>query len=73
MLIVMVSIALVYFVFADFVPACKSRSWKLVWVYAVMMVFMYFLVILTAMDIKLPSPAVPLKKIIEAILGRKLI
>ena len=73
MLIVMVSIALVYFVFADFVPACKSRSWKLVWVYAVMMVFMYVLVVLTAMDIKLPSPTVPLKKIVEAILGYRVI
>jgi hypothetical protein len=50
-------------------PIIKGRQWKLLAVYGVIFLTAYVFSILTEMQIKLPSPAEPIKRLITAIVG----
>jgi hypothetical protein len=69
MLVLIITFVLVFFILADLIPIYINKQWKLFWVYSVMMLFVYVLMIFIALGIKIPSPAIPIKNLITAILG----
>lgn len=71
MLLVMITFAITFFILLDLIPIYQNKLWKLFWVYSAMMVFLYVLTIFIALDIKLPSPATPLKNAVTTIFGVK--
>lgn len=59
------------FVVIDIVPIIKNKRWKVLAVYTVFFVTAYIFSVLTELGVEIPSPAVPLKQIVTAIVGQK--
>lgn len=59
----------IVFVFIDLIPLYKERQWMSLWVYTTMLVLIFLIAVLMVLDIKIPSPSGPLKKIITTIWG----
>lgn len=56
-----------FFIFVDLIPIYKSKNHKLFLVYATMLVISYTIRVLISIDIKIPSPANPIKKAVISI------
>jgi hypothetical protein len=59
------------FVFTDVIPIAKNKRWKVLAVYTALFVTAYIFSVLTELGVQLPSPAVPLKALVTAIVGRQ--
>ncbi len=70
-MLIVITITCAFFIVTDLTAIYQNRQWKLFWVYSAMTVSVCALAILIAADIKVPSPAVPLKNIVTAIFGVK--
>lgn len=57
------------FVLFDAVPLVKNKRWKVLAVYTILFITAYTFSVLTELGVKIPSPAVPLKQIVTAIVG----
>lgn len=57
----------ILFIFVDFVPIYKNKKRKLLWVYSIMLTFSYVILILISVNIKIPSSASVIKKLITSI------
>lgn len=53
----------------DLVPIYKQKQWKVFWIYTIILFLDFILALLTALDIPIPSPSFPVKKMIYTILG----
>lgn len=69
MLLVMLVFQCALHIIIDLIPIFRNRQWKVFWAYSVMMSFAVLLAILISLDIKLPSPAIPLKNAVTSIFG----
>lgn len=69
MLLILVVIVIVINIPYDLIPTYHSKQWGAFWAYSVIMVFALTLTICISLDVRLPSPAVTLKKAITAIFG----
>lgn len=67
--ILLITLIIILFILIDLVPVAKEKQWLIFWVYTSLIVLVYVSALLIELEIKIPSPAVPLKKIIETILG----
>jgi putative effector of murein hydrolase len=67
----MISILLniIIFIFIDLIPLYKEKKWMSFWVYATVLGIVFVIALLLAFNIKIPSPADPLKEIIVVIWG----
>lgn len=68
-LILAVTIVCTLFILLDLVPIYRNKQWWEFWVYLTMIAVVYVLILFIAAGVKIPSPAVPLKKIVSVILG----
>lgn len=68
-MVVSISLVCTLFILIDLVTIYRNKQWWTFGVYSTMLVFVYVLTLLIASGIKIPSPAIPLKKIISAIYG----
>lgn len=68
-MVVAVSLTSVIFVLTDLVPMYKNKQWKSFLIYAVMMALAIIMAALITLDVKIPSPADIIKKIIVDIFG----
>jgi hypothetical protein len=59
----------IFFVIADLVPVYKGKQYGTLCIYLAMMVSVVVISFLLAIDIKVPSPAVPLKQLVDLIWG----
>ncbi|SHI13277.1 hypothetical protein SAMN02745823_02674 [Sporobacter termitidis DSM 10068] len=62
---------MVYISFAliDLIPIVRNKRWKVLAVYAVLILASYTFSMLTEQGIQLPSPAGPLKDLVTSIVG----
>lgn len=68
-LVVAITILCIYYVVVDLVPVYQGKQWLLFWTYSTLMALVYVVSLLVAFDVKVPSPAVPLKKMVFSIWG----
>lgn len=69
LLIIMVALACVVFIIADLIPIYKKKLWKQFWTFSVMMALVFLLAALITFDVKVPSPAIPIKNAVMTIFG----
>ncbi|OAA83619.1 hypothetical protein WY13_03406 [Clostridium ljungdahlii] len=67
MLFILYLFIITLFIIYDLIPVANSKNWKVFIVYATFILFSFVLDVLSALHIRVPSPAVPIKKIIEFI------
>lgn len=67
--IVIFSVIVTFFVIFDLIPIFQQKQFKAFWVYIILISFSYILSLLLVIDIKLPSPAEPLKKLVSLVFG----
>lgn len=68
-LMVTITILCIYYILVDLVPIYQSKQRLLFWIYSTIMVLVYVVSVLIAFDVKVPSPALPLKKMVFSIWG----
>ncbi len=56
-----------YYIISDLIPMYRKKQWKVFWIYTVIITLDLIMISLTAMGIPLPSPSLPVKKIIFSI------
>jgi hypothetical protein len=54
----------------EFVPLYKQKQWKDLWVNAGLGLFSLCIAVLLCFDIKIPSPADPIKDVITSVFGK---
>lgn len=59
----------ILFVIIDLIPLYENKQWKLFCTYTSLLLISYTLLILIVLDIKIPSPAMPIKNAVSAIFG----
>lgn len=59
----------IFFILADLVPIYQRKQWGLFWIYLSAILLVQVLVLLIDFNVKIPSPAVPLEKMVSAIWG----
>lgn len=59
----------IFFVFTELIPLYQNKYLKLFWVYSTLMMVSLAITLMIALEIKIPSPAVPIKKAVSAIFG----
>jgi hypothetical protein len=59
----------VFYVLSDLVQIYKEKQRKLFWLYTILLTLDFIMTLLVAMDVPLPSPSFPIKKMITSILG----
>lgn len=67
MLLVLYLFIITLFIIYDLIPIINRKNWKVFIVYTVFIIFSFVLDVLSVFHIKVPSPAVPIKNIIEFI------
>lgn len=68
-MIIIFSFVMSLYIFGDLVPIYRKKQWKVFWIYTIIMFLDFILIVLTALEIPLPSPSFPVKKIILSIFG----
>jgi hypothetical protein len=68
-LIILCSFLYLFYIINDLIPVYKTERRNVFWVYLSLFVFSYVLFILIINEVKLPSPAKPLKEIVISIFG----
>lgn len=58
-----------FFIRVDIVPLYRSKNWLAFWVYSIILSSVYILNILISLDLKIPSPTIPLEKMVSKIWG----
>lgn len=72
MAVIMISLSLlitILFIIFDLLPIYEQKQQKAFWVYVILNAFAFIIFIFIALDIKLPSPAMPIKKVVSSIFG----
>lgn len=68
-MLVLFSFVYALYIFIDLIPLYREKHKNIYWPYILLMASAYFLCILLSFNIKVPSPAVPIKHIVSAIIG----
>lgn len=57
-------------VFYEFIPLFKQKFWRDFWVNAVLGIFSFTIAMLLCLNVKIPSPAKPIKEFVTSIFGK---
>lgn len=57
------------FLLLDFIPVFQGKNRKLIWLYLSLFIFSYSLTFLIGLEVKIPSPARAIKKVITSLVG----
>lgn len=68
-LIFIYSFIYIFFIIIDLIPLYQNKRWKSFWAYSSLLLISYTILLLIVLDVKIPSPAVPIKNAITAIFG----
>lgn len=66
-LLILCSLIYAFYILSDLVPVFKGEKRRVFWVYLVLFCTSYILHVMIVLNIKIPSPAVPIKKLILSI------
>ena len=53
----------------DLVPIFRDKNWRVFWPYITVIVFHLFVTVLIRLNVEIPSPAGPLKRLVSVIFG----
>jgi len=67
--IALCSIIMAFFIIFELSPMFHQKQWKAFWVYVILIAFSYVIHTLYAMNVNLPSPDIPIKKLVSFIFG----
>ncbi|HOJ11411.1 MAG TPA: hypothetical protein PK733_12590 [Clostridiales bacterium] len=67
MKIVIFSFVCAYYIFTDLIPIYNAKQRKIFWSYLAMISIAYCINLLVSMDVKIPSPAMLIRKAVTAI------
>ncbi|GEM_PF-876397 len=67
MLIIFCTIVYLFYIIHDLIPTYKSERKSVFWVYVSLFALSYIIHLLILLDVKLPSPSEPLKKLVTFI------
>ncbi len=59
----------ILFVLIDVIPIIRSKQWKVLTIYSILIITSFTLSVLFELGVKLPSPSYPIKNIVTAIFG----
>lgn len=65
------SVLVIIFIFHDLVPLIKNKQWKTSILYSVIIVFSLSIIVLYAFNVKVPSPAKPIKNFVTKVFNLK--
>lgn len=68
-MIALCSVIFTFFIIFDLFPLLKEKMWKEFWIYSTLISAAFVIHILVAFDFKLPSPAVPIKRLVQYLFG----
>jgi len=68
-IIALCTIIIALFIIFDLIPIYHQKKMKVFWVYTVLIFFSYVIHILFTLGVKVPSPAIPIKKLVSFIFG----
>lgn len=68
-LIALCSTVFIFFIVFDLIPIYREKKWKVFWVYTILLAFSYVIHILFTIGVKIPSPAIPIKKLVSFVFG----
>lgn len=66
MMIAIMTLVYGLFLLLDFVPVYRGKNRRSIWLYASLLLLAYSMTFLTALGVKIPSPAPPIQKIITS-------
>lgn len=66
-LIILCSVFYLFYIINDLIPVYKTEKAKVFWIYIILFCSSFVLQILVQLDVKLPSPAKPLKELVTSI------
>lgn len=69
-MLILVVIGYMLLAIYEFVPLYKQKQWRDFWVNAGLGIFSLTIAILLSLDVKIPSPADPIKEIITFVFGK---
>jgi hypothetical protein len=69
-ILVLVIIGYGILIIYEFIPLYKQKFWRDFWANAVVGIFSFTIAILLCLDVKIPSPVVPIKELIISIFGK---
>jgi hypothetical protein len=67
---ILVIIAYALLALFEFIPLYKQKLWRDFWVNAALSLFSFVVVLLLSFDVKIPSPAGPIREFITSIFGK---
>jgi hypothetical protein len=70
-IITLYSMVYIYYIFTDLIPLYRDKKIKLFWFNTSLFLISYIISILIVLNVALPTPAVPIKNIVTAILGQQ--
>lgn len=70
LIFVLLLLIIAAFSFNDLVPIYRNKQWKVFWTYIAIMAILVFAGALIRLNVDIPSPAVPLKKLVTIIFGQ---
>jgi len=68
-IIALCSIIFILFIIFELIPLYRKKKWKEFWVYTILISFSYIIQLLFDLGVKIPSPAVPIKKLVSFVFG----
>jgi len=68
-LITIVTILYFILIIFDLTPIYLKKQWKLFWIYSIMVAVSYIIQVLLILDVKLPTPADSIERIVVFVFG----
>lgn len=57
----------IFLIIFELIPIYRNKEWKLFWIYSIILLITYIVSVAYSLDIKLPSPADPIKNLVTFI------
>lgn len=66
-MIIICTAVYIFLIAFELIPIYRNKEWKIFWVYSIILLITYIVTIAYSLDVRVPSPADPIKKIVTTI------
>ncbi len=67
--IIVITFIIILFILIDLIPVYKEKQWLIFWAYTLLTLSVFISTLLIELDVKMPTPAPLIKKVVTAIWG----
>lgn len=67
--IIVITFIIILFILIDLIPVYKEKQWLIFWAYTLLTLVVFISALLIELDVKMPTPAPLIKKVVTAIWG----